>query len=79
MKFFFLRNTFYVFFSSDCKTLNAEEQRNWGAKKSMLYTGLVYSVYVVVKLEVQRMNTPDKLTKNSHDYLKGLLLSKRKH
>lgn len=45
----------------------------------MLYTGLVYSVYVVVKLEVQRMNTPDKLTKNSHDYLKGLLLSKRKH
>lgn len=38
---FFLRNTFYVFFSSDCKTLNAEEQRNWGAKKSMLYTGLV--------------------------------------
>lgn len=76
---FFLRSIFYGFFPLLIAKLSAEEQRNWRAKKSMPYTGLVYSVYMVVQLQVQGVNTPDKLTKKSLDYLKSLLLSKRKH
>lgn len=68
-----------MFFSLLIAKLNAEEQRNWRAKKSIPYTVPVYSVYMVVQLEVQRANTSDKLTKKSHDCLKGLFLSKRKH
>jgi len=45
----------------------------------MIYTVLLQSVRLVVRMDVQRMNRTDKLTRNSRNCLKGLLLSKRKH
>lgn len=77
---FFLETNilFYVFFSSDSKTLNAEEQEKWKEKKPIIYTVLLQSVRMVWRLDIRRMNRTDKLTKNPCDYLKGLLLSKRK-
>lgn len=66
------------FFSSASKILNAEEQGKWEEKKTIIYTVLLQSVRMVWRLDIQRMNRTDKLTRNLHDYLKGLLLSKRK-
>lgn len=77
--FFLETNTlFYVFFSSASKILNAEEQGKWKEKKPIIYTVLLQSVHMVWRLDIQRMNRTDKLTRNLCDYLKGFFLSKRK-
>lgn len=82
--FFFLRNAYlkknvYVFSLLDSKSLDAKEQENCREEKTCYIYSARQAVHLAVGLDVQGLTRADKPTSNFHDYLKGLLLSKRKY
>lgn len=61
------------------KVLMQKSKKTAERKKPVIYTVLRQAVHLAVGLDVQGLTRADKPTSNFHDYLKGLLLSKRKY